>query len=725
MNQELHEGEQLQTGLTSADIIFPLVTITMIVVCSFLLFQQIFGVGGAGETDVVGEIYYKDKVAERKFAKQALWGGLENGAPVYNYDTIRTETAAEAVIELKDGTRIEMDQNTMIVIVVTDDSAEIDFARGGIRTVRDDGGVGALSIKSDQGVVDLSSGDVALSQNEGEDLTVTLKKGEASVSADGRTEALGENQAAQVGDGMNLSSLIALVSPASNARAFVKGAGVGFRWGDAGGPVVFEIATDRAFTSGVRRQTVTGNRISLALPDGLYYWRVTQSGVSQPRKSEARRLTVVQARPLRLFAPGNRQTVSVQSGAAPVNFSWDKGRFASGYRLLLGRSRDLSDATETGTLTTSLLRRLEAGEYYWKVATNSPDAQAVTESATYRLTVKISANLKPPRPVSPRNNDDLNRAVVAQKGVSFNWLADRGLSDFQLQIAQDPEFKRVVFNGQSRGNFVRWPAGDSLKPGVYFWRVKASATAYSETRRFAIGESAKIPLVAPATNELVDLATATRPGIQFGWRKAGFAGTYRVTVARDAALKTGARTEQSNRLSAKIAGLQPGKYFWKVELLDQANKTVTDSEVQSFVIGNLLADPRALSPRQGNLVDMGDNDSLDFSWQASRGAGAYKLELVGLDGGSSRILTSTELKGTRYSFRDLPQLREGLYEWRISAVAGSGVDARRSRTVATRFRIRLPRINKPKFVSGQEEYYLPDPNAAPVNNESENGGGLP
>jgi hypothetical protein len=265
VNSPSTDREQLQTGLTRADIIFPTVAIVLILICSFLLARQLFGVGGAGETEIVGEIYYKDKVAERKFAKQALWGGLKNGSPVYNYDTIRTETAAEAVIELKDGTRIEMDQNTMIVIVVTDDAAEIDFARGGIRTVRDDGGAGGLSIKSDQGTVDLSSGDVALSKDEGEDLTVTLKKGEASVSADGRTEALGENQQAQVGESMDLSSLIELVAPAANARAFVKGGAVSFRWGAAGGPVEFELAADRGFTKGLRRSTVAANQIRLTL----------------------------------------------------------------------------------------------------------------------------------------------------------------------------------------------------------------------------------------------------------------------------------------------------------------------------------------------------------------------------------------------------------------------------------------------------------------------------
>lgn len=719
MSSPAYNDQQLRTGITPADIAFPVVGIIIIAICSFLLARELLGVGGEGETEIVGEIYYKDKVAERKFAKQALWNGLENGAPVYNYDTIRTETAAEAVIELKDGTRIEMDQNTMIVIVVTEEAAEIDFARGGIRTVRDDGGEGGLSIKSDQGIVDMSSGDVALSKTEGEDLTVTLKKGEASVSADGQTEALGENQQAQVGDGLQKQSLINLVAPAANARAFVKGGGVAFRWGDAGGPVFFEIAADRGFTKGVRRSTVAGNQLRLTLADGIYYWRVRQS--QGARKSEARRLTVVQARPLRLFAPANGAQLNVAAAPASVNFSWEEGRFASSYRVLLGRSRDLSDAREIGTQQKHLRQRLEPGEYYWKVITSSLDPSAVTESPVQRFTVRVAEALKAPRPVSPRNGEDLNRLVAAQKGVTFNWLAGGGLKDFQVQVARDAQFQQVVFDQSSRSNFVKWSAGDNVQAGAYYWRVKAAGTDFSAVRRFAVGESTKIPLTAPAADALVDLATATRPGVSFGWRKTGFAGTYQVTVARDAQLQNGARTVTSRRLSALMAGLGPGKYFWKVALLDASNNPITDSEVQSFVIGSLLADPRAVFPKQGNLVDMGDRDSLDFAWQASRGARAYRLEFVSLTGGQSRILATADLQGTRYSFRDLPKLREGLYEWRISAIGGSGENARRSRTVTTRFRLRLPRINKPKFVTGQEEFYLPLPDAE-SGREQPNGG---
>lgn len=725
MSGDLHQGVRLETGLTRTDILFPLVTLVVIAVASVMLFQRMFGAGGEGQTAVVGKIYYKDRVAERKFAKQALWSGLESGAPVYNYDTIRTETKAEAIIELKDGTRIEMDQNTMIVIVITDQAAEINFARGGIRTVRDkSAAAGAFSIKSDDGVVDLNNGDVALNKTEGEDLTVTLKSGEASVMADGRTESLEENQQAQVGEELNLRSLIVLEAPAANARSFAKGGGINFRWGDAGGPVEFEIASDRGFSTNVRRQNITGNATSLALGDGVYYWRVVQSAGPNPRRSETRRLTVARSNPPRLFSPGNGQSIAVQDGAAPVTFAWEQARFASGYRLLIGKSADLNDAREIGTTTTSLLQRIEEGEYYWKIVTNSSEADAVTESVVSKFSVRRTQELEPPRPLAPKDGEELNRAVISRNGVTLNWLASRGLKDFQLQIAQDREFQNVLVDRQSGSNFFRWQAGDQLQSGTYFWRVRASATSFSGPQRFVVGDVTKIPVTAPEADALVDLATATRPGVGFGWRKVGFAGTYRVTVAQDQALRNGARSEISNRLSANMAGLEPGKYFWKVELLDQNNQAITASDVQSFVIGNLLPEPRMTAPGQGAVVNMGDRESLDFIWEASRGAGKYEYEFVSIDGGG-KTLASGSQAGTRFSFRDLPELREGLYEWRLSALAGQGADARRSRTVATRFRIRLPRIDKPKFTTGQDEFYLPPPDQAPAKNDSNEAGGGP
>ncbi len=719
-----HSDARLETGFTLTDVIFPAIAVGLIVLCSYLLIQTIFFASGSGETEVVGKIYYKDRVAERKFARQALWGGLENGSPVYNYDTLRTEELAEAVIELRDGTRIEMDQNTMIVIVFNEDATEISFERGGIRTVREDGEAGELSIKSDKGTVDLSSGDVALSQSEDEDLKVTLKEGEAKVSADGQTQELAENQQAEIGEELNLRTLIALQAPAANARTFLQGGGsVAFRWNTGGGQgaATLELATNRSFKSGVRRARSTNGQSALGLGEGIYYWRVVQGD----RVSEVRRLTVVQNRPLQLFGPASGQAIAVQTGEAPVVFSWQANRFASSYRLLLGQTPNLSDASETGVQTTTLSQRLAPGQYYWKIVTASGDSRAVTESAIRGFRVEQQAQLPPPRPLAPRSGEELIRKVVASKGLSFNWLGGRGLKDYELQIARDANFGQVVHRGAAKTNYLSWQPGNSVQDGRYYWRVKAAGTDYSEPRPFRVDEAAELRVVAPAVGELVDLATATRPGVNFSWKKAGFAGNYRVTVATDEGLQQNSRRISSRRLSAQVAGLTPGRYFWRVELLDGTAReasVITASQVRSFVIGQLLAAPGVVFPKQGNVVDMSERDALDLRWTPSAGAAGYRVELFQLDGGAPRSLAAIDAqRGSVYRFDDLGKLREGLYEWRISAQAGEGASARRSKTIVTRFRVRLPRIGRPTFVAPREEYFLPDPQFLknqPANNPS-------
>jgi hypothetical protein len=46
-----------------------------------------------------------------------MWEEIAQESPVYNYDAIRTLEYSSAVISLNDGTSIELDQNTMLVVI--------------------------------------------------------------------------------------------------------------------------------------------------------------------------------------------------------------------------------------------------------------------------------------------------------------------------------------------------------------------------------------------------------------------------------------------------------------------------------------------------------------------------------------------------------------------------------------------------------------------------------
>ena len=76
----------------------------IIITFSLLFYNDLTKKVDAGEAEEVGTITFKREVAQRKYTSQVVWENIEQNAPVYNYDSIRTANLSEAVIHLKDGT---------------------------------------------------------------------------------------------------------------------------------------------------------------------------------------------------------------------------------------------------------------------------------------------------------------------------------------------------------------------------------------------------------------------------------------------------------------------------------------------------------------------------------------------------------------------------------------------------------------------------------------------
>jgi len=87
-----------------------------LIICIFsLLFYLDFTSHSAiGQERIVGLIAFKKQVAQRKYSDQVVWDEIEQTAPVYNNDSIRTADNSEAVVRLSDGSEITINENSMI-----------------------------------------------------------------------------------------------------------------------------------------------------------------------------------------------------------------------------------------------------------------------------------------------------------------------------------------------------------------------------------------------------------------------------------------------------------------------------------------------------------------------------------------------------------------------------------------------------------------------------------
>jgi hypothetical protein len=415
--------------------------VALLVIFSALLYLDFNRRVQAGG-EQIGTLRQRVNKAQRKYTNQVVWEGLDNEVPVYNNDSIRTGDYSSAVIELRDGTQIDLSENSMIVLNISEEAMDIDFAYGSIAAKRgenqsdaggDSGDAPAeLNIRSDDKVITIEDSDVSLAQGTdgGKGLDVTVSRGEASISTEsGETQTVGKDERARLTEKSIEVKKISLrpLGPANGGRLFVSGRGtarVNFTWaasaenaGDRGTAVTFEVSRKRDFSEITNRQTVRGNAAATNLGEGAYYWRLSaKNNAGQTDRSEVRSLTILKNSPLTLQSPASNARFEFVTSKPLINFAWSENELASGYVLEIAGDRGFRNVIQqrrTQVRNTSL--GLDAGTYFWRVRTQTTTGGSETVSPTGTFQIVQNEKTPPPAPLSPVRDREFPLCFLKKK----------------------------------------------------------------------------------------------------------------------------------------------------------------------------------------------------------------------------------------------------------------------------------------------------------------------
>ncbi|MCU0846820.1 MAG: FecR domain-containing protein [Spirochaetes bacterium] len=697
--------------LSNSDAAAVAIGASIIILFSYLFYSDITKrLAGSGE--VIGTITFKKKVAQRKYTSQVVWEDVIQNQPIYNYDTLRTSELSEAMVKLKDGTEIALNENSMILLSLSRDEVDIKFTQGSISTRRDgvsDADSRKMRIDSGESVVSLGKGDMSLTQTKGNELSLTVNRGKASISSGGKDREIGQDQSLTASrDGMRLYEYnLKLVGPENNANivSAVVPARVNFSWQ----PIekkydsFLEISNSPGFTEFVLKRKQYKTAEIAKLGKGTYFWRMraVERGTGKLEYSETRRLSVINDAPLSLIYPANNSVVSYMDRLPSVNFRWSENDIGNGYRLVI--SNDPSFAKPLKQLSSQsgsiLIESLAEGDYYWRVSSivGLEKEAAPSWSNAFRFSVKKGGTLMPPEPVYPPDGKSVSRILLKKAGMTFTWRKGQEIKETRIAVSRDRNFSSSIIEKKIQVDYIK--LAEDLEDGEYFWRLVGVADSKEETRpsqarSFRISNAEAVTLVSPANGaDVFPEAGEGSTSVSFSWNGGDTGGRYLLQVSRDPGFARIYRDVSSDDLTASVKDLEVGKYYWRVRLVDESKRVLLGSQAFSFKVIDWLEKPVAVSPGQGTVIDMTRKDSLNFTWKPVKGANKYKIGLYQTKKGLHNGVFFAETNNTYFALKDLKKLDVGNFFWTVQALevggAGRGKILRKSHESKEIFSIKL------------------------------------
>lgn len=152
---------------------------------------------GIGTREIIGDVTFKYNKIQRKFDNEVVWEDLDSNSPLSNRDSVRSDKSSQATLMLKDGTEIQMDEDTMVILEISEKVQKINFTKGSInvkKTQIQESISASILVESSAGSVKVKDGDVIVAKQNPKALDVAVARGEAEVNIDGEVVNLKKNQ---------------------------------------------------------------------------------------------------------------------------------------------------------------------------------------------------------------------------------------------------------------------------------------------------------------------------------------------------------------------------------------------------------------------------------------------------------------------------------------------------------------------------------------------------
>jgi hypothetical protein len=344
----------------------------------------------ARDREVVARISVAIGTLQVRPAETLGWQTAQRGEAVHDADALYVPPGGEVKIVFTDGTVLELDERSLVVI-------EPRRAEGRSVTLRQGSVAGLtgsvpLTLETKNGRATLPAGAEARVDLTGGRLDVSVTKGKATVVAKGKTADVAEGTRVNVMEELVLLPgwPVTLLAPEAQHRVLFRGTPppITLTWKDAPKGARLQVAKDRLFAFLSREAPAEAGSLVLSSPTpGVTWWRLVDA--TGTALSEARRFSLVEdlAPAARLPRPGE---VVLAPPGSKLEFAWTPLPGISRYRLEVSASQGFEPRSIDETVAGSqvkLTSTLPEGIWFWRVRAADDAVGETLPSETSRFRV--------------------------------------------------------------------------------------------------------------------------------------------------------------------------------------------------------------------------------------------------------------------------------------------------------------------------------------------------
>lgn len=325
--------------------------------------------GAASNAKVVGAVSFSSADLRRRPAARLGWEQLSRGSDVHELDALFVPPGVEAKVTFKDGTVLELDERSLVVIDPPKAGRRAVSVRQG--SIEGRAGEGGLSLNTPKGTAQLSPQSGAILEVSKDAVAMAVTKGDGALG----DTALGLGERGGLTDtGVQAQPKwpVQLGEPARNKRTFFRGRAppVTFTWAGAPAEARVQLARDRGFAFVLEEHPAApGTFLFTRGGAGVFWWRVLDDAGNP--LSEARRLTVLEDVPPVLLSPRDGE-VTLSDDKTLAVFAWVGVSGVSRYKLEISPSPSFAEISWEREVDGTQLRTplpINEGRWYWRVRT--------------------------------------------------------------------------------------------------------------------------------------------------------------------------------------------------------------------------------------------------------------------------------------------------------------------------------------------------------------------